>query len=858
MKQITKLILVFSGLIFAEKSYSQCGTSANLGSASNMFTLIRNSTNPIVADKNLNTVIHIHRNDINIYGGNNGLLRYDISTNSGTTWTNNIGTLNPLLNTGNSGRYPNITIHNPTGNTNPNNAFLGHLDATVDFTANVWTGQLTGVRQLNGLGNTENYNQASNGGMLIPSSLVKGAPGIYWAVDAMSTGNGFKIYKGTWNGSTDINWVTNYSVTPSMQYNLSDASIAFDPTGTFGYMSFLGHLIGGPVNAAINPVFYKTIDGGNTWTGPVEVDVNQFSCITANIAGGNVPTCGYESDLTVDVNGNPHFFTTIGNGNNGYSIYFNQWHHMYDITSFNGVWNAYDVANVNAGRATWGVSPNTAQMDWAPQISRTADGKKIFFSWADNSTYLLGDPNLTPNLFSRGFDVQTYKWTGIKDFTSCNVALNGLILFPHAAPDVLEPSLTSYKIPYVYGEYTVAGDPLSACNFKFLDNATFINADFSINQPMASAVIQQGNNWLLCPATTASLSITGTYDAVLWSNGAITNTTSISTPSNYIVTVRNGCALAADTIIVTSLTTVITPTNAAFCSGSATTPTLNVTGNALSYTWTPGNITTNSIVVSSTITATTVYTVNAAGNNCVYPQTLTVTVNPLPTLTITGTSTVCPGNSVLQTASGAVTYTWSTGAPTASTSMSPSSNTSYTVTGTDINSCVNSAVVTITTIATPSIIISSASATICSGQSTTLTTTGAPTFTWNTGSNASSIVVSPTVSTIYSASGTGTTGCSSTKSFTQNVVSCAGIKGNEIDGVDVVVFPNPTSGVFNITLPIDLNATITVYNMVGSLIYSYNVIDSKTEIDMRKESNGIYFVRITTSNGSLIKRIVKE
>jgi hypothetical protein len=119
-------------------------------------------------------------------------------------------------------------------------------------------------------------------------------------------------------------------------------------------------------------------------------------------------------------------------------------------------------------------------------------------------------------------------------------------------------------------------------------------------------------------------------------------------------------------------------------------------------------------------------------------------------------------------------------------------------------------------------------------------------------------VVSPTVSTIYSASGTGTTGCSSTKSFTQNVVSCAGIKGNEIDGVDVVVFPNPTSGVFNITLPIDLNATITVYNMVGSLIYSYNVIDSKTEIDMRKESNGIYFVRITTSNGSLIKRIVKE
>lgn len=857
MKLITKLVLTFSGLLLANNGTSQCATSATLGSSSNMFTLIRNSTNPLVADKNLNTLVYIHRNDISLFGGDNGTLKYDVSTNSGTTWTNNIGPLNPLLTTSTSGRYPNATIYNPVGNTNPNNAFMAHLDATVDFTANIWTGQVTGVRQLNGTGNTENYNQATNGGMLIASSLVKGAPGIFWAADAMSNGTGFKIYKGTWNGSTDINWVTNYSVTPSMAYNLSDASIAFDPSGNIGYLSFLGHLVGGPPFSSIYPIFYKTTNGGNTWTGPVEVDINQFNCITANIGLGNVPTCGVEQDLTVDINGNPHLLTTIGNGNNGYSIYFNQWHHMFDITSFNDVWNAYDVGNVNAGRAIWGSAPSAAQMDWAPQISRTADGKKIFYSWADNTTYLLGTANTTPNLFSRGFDVQTNKWTTIKDFTSCNGGLNGKIFFPHASAEVLEPTATSYKIPVVYGEFTIAGDPVSPCKFNFLDNTVFNATDFTISQPIATAIIQQGSNWLLCPATSASLSITGAYDFSLWNNLVVSsNTTAINTPSVYIVTVRSGCTLGGDTIVVNGLTATASPSNTSYCYGSATSTTLNVTGNAFSYTWAPGNVTGTTTVASPT--ATTIYTVNASGNSCTYPLTVTITVNPLPTLTVTGNSTVCAGSSVVQTASGAVTYTWSTGAPTASTSVSPNGNTTYTVSGTDVNSCINSTTVSVSALPQTTIIISSTSASICIGQSSTLTASGATTFTWNTGSSSVSIVVSPTVSTNYTVSGVGANSCPNTNVFTQNVLSCTGINTLGINESEINLYPNPTSGIFTISLMNDENVKITIYNMLGSIISSFKASQNKTEIDLRNENNGIYFIRIANSNGAITKKIVKD
>jgi len=766
--------VVFATVLFNQNIKAQCAVTVPVGSSSNLFTLIRNSTNPIAADKNLNTIVYAHRNNASAFGGNSGQLRYDVSTNGGTTWTNDQGVLNPLGTF--QARYPNATIYNPVGNTNPNLAHLGYLAATVNTVSGGWNGQVSGVRQLSGAGNTENYNQPGGLGGLIPNSVVKGAPGVFWSVDAAWNGTlitGFKIYKGIWNGSTDIVWAQNFTTTPSFNLaydgtlHVSDYNIAFDPTGNTGYMSFLGHLTGGPANYAYYPVLYKTIDAGVTWTGPIQVDLNQFPCITGNITLGNVATCNFEHDLTVDINGNPHFFTTVCNGNNAYSVYYTSWHHMFDITSYNGVWNAYDISNVNAGRGTWGVNPNAVTLDMAPQISRTPDGTKIFYSWSDNTTYTLGAANQSPNLFAKGYDVQTFRSTNTKDFTSCNGATNGLILFPHVAPEILDNVVNIYKLPFVYGEFTVPNDPLGICNFRFLNNSTFLSTDFVNNIPMASVVIQQGNNWLLCPATSATLSVAGAYGQVLWNNGTITNSTSVNTPSTYIVTARNGCTIGADTIIVTGLNASVSPTNSSICVNNSTT--LTVSGNAFSYTWMPGNLTNTSVVVSPT--TSTIYTVTATGNSCTYPQTVAVNVNPLPTITITGSPSICAGTSVVQTASGANTYSWSTGAVTASVSVSPTVNTTYTVTGTSINSCVNSNTVSISVSAQPTINIAVSSGTICAGQSSTLTTSGATSYTWNTGPTISSLAVSPTISTSYTVTGTGTNACTSNATLNVTVNS---------------------------------------------------------------------------------------
>src|SRR6185503_7850955 len=98
---------------------------------------------------------------------------------------------------------------------------------------------------------------------------------------------------------------------------------------------------------------------------------------------------------------------------------------------------------------------------------------------------------------------------------------------------------------------------------------------------------------------------------------------------------------------------------------------------ASSYSWSTGALTA-SISVSPGIT--TVYTVTGTTGSCSNVKTVTVSVGTAPTLSVNNAA-ICAGNSAVLTASGAASYTWSTGAFTASVSVSPVSLTVYTVTG---------------------------------------------------------------------------------------------------------------------------------------------------------------------------------
>lgn len=216
-------------------------------------------------------------------------------------------------------------------------------------------------------------------------------------------------------------------------------------------------------------------------------------------------------------------------------------------------------------------------------------------------------------------------------------------------------------------------------------------------------------------------------------------------------------------------------TSTSICRGESVTLT---SSGGLNYSWTPS--TGLSSVSTATVTAspvvTTTYTsIVSNTSSCLDSAYVVITVNNLPTLNISGDTTVCNGIATTLTASGANTYTWfpSPGlSNTTGTSISimVTSGTTYTVTGIDGNGCKDTSTVNIAAgIVTVSV---SGITAICSGSATTLTSggSGATHYTWSPSLGLSSttgtfVTISPTGNTSYTVTGTDALGCTSTSTF---------------------------------------------------------------------------------------------
>jgi hypothetical protein len=78
---------------------------------------------------------------------------------------------------------------------------------------------------------------------------------------------------------------------------------------------------------------------------------------------------------------------------------------------------------------------------------------------------------------------------------------------------------------------------------------------------------------------------------------------------------------------------------------------------------------------------------------------------------------------------------------------------------------------------------------------------------------------------------------------------------------NVVVYPNPSKGIFNISLGNLQPETIEVYDVMGKLIMKKNAIsvtNFQTSIDLSAVAQGIYFIKISANGQNSVKRIVKE
>ena len=182
----------------------------------------------------------------------------------------------------------------------------------------------------------------------------------------------------------------------------------------------------------------------------------------------------------------------------------------------------------------------------------------------------------------------------------------------------------------------------------------------------------------------------------------------------------------------------------------------------------------------------------------------------------------------------------------------------YSAVGTDTNGCVGlSEIDSIFVNPVPIISIASTATTICLGEGVTLTANGANTYTWSGGINTNSIAVSPSVSTTYSASGSGTNNCVGRNTLQIIVSECTSI--NTIASKTAIkVYPNPNNGEFTIELTNINNSNITITNVLGQIIKTQKA-ELKNQIDLNLFDKGIYFINVMENNQSVYRSsMIKE
>lgn len=306
---------------------------------------------------------------------------------------------------------------------------------------------------------------------------------------------------------------------------------------------------------------------------------------------------------------------------------------------------------------------------------------------------------------------------------------------------------------------------------------------------------------------------------------------------------------------VATLTTMPLPTVTAFgtivCLKTAATLSATGSSDVSNYSWTgPGGYTAggNLANISTALNvAPVVYTVTVrAFNTCTSLAIATLSTNPLPPVTATGTL-ICKNEPFKIIANGALSYVWtrpppltnSTGSFIVLSSVTASNVGSYTVIGTDINTCTNVATINIDTLSLPNVV--AVGNTVCIGLPAVLSASGAVSYAWtgplgytSTLANALIPITSNQFTQTYTVVGTAPNTCTLSKivlldthplpqpSFIAPARVCFG-SPIELKGFGAKTYT--WTGPFGYYFP-QKNVTIPTFNKAQEGIYKLTVHDS--------------------------------
>ena len=472
-------------------------------------------------DQDINSITFAHRSATPTLG----LYYFDISTNAGATWDID------FLSGGDSadikrGRYPHGVIYNPSGNTDPNNAYIATLGATTDggtggFCNSGWTGVMTGNAPLIGGSHLWQWYSCSDLGLntLIPSAgqIVKNTGEAYFVVNGYN-GSDYNdtivLIKGVFNNTTHaMDYTFNKIYMPMCiggngSLAFVDINTAWSDDGQIGYITMIGNnwvCNVEPDDSTYGLIVLKTDNGGASWT---QLGRPWISLLDPLLLNGNFfCTTAFEHDAVLDKNNDLHIVVAIGPYAGGGSISTGpgSWG-IFDVNykQASDSWHATLLAKPGTFRGNYGDGSATHPSipeDSRPQASRSWDGSKLFFTWFDTDTNIFGSgvENIFRDMHSIGYDVDNDLWTAEVNHTEFSgTELDGACNFGNVSYYTINNG-TDECIPMVAG--TMVDPPTSTeqtLSFFYLQDACMSNY---VN-PIPSTLL---NVWMGQPHIQASV-----------------------------------------------------------------------------------------------------------------------------------------------------------------------------------------------------------------------------------------------------------------------------------------------------------------------------------------------------------------
>jgi len=278
----------------------------------------------------------------------------------------------------------------------------------------------------------------------------------------------------------------------------------------------------------------------------------------------------------------------------------------------------------------------------------------------------------------------SFSWSGPQNFTS--------ILANNA--------FTSANSSQTGGYSVVVSDAAGCTNSVIANVLVNLNPNVLIasNNPVCA-----GKSLIMTATPAGTFNWAGPAGFVSTAQTASINATSAANSGVYTVTVTglNTCSSSANLSVSINPLPQVTVNNRTVCENG----TLNFSVNAaqaVGFSWTgPGNFISNqqNIQINAiTLNQSGTYSLLVTGaNSCTNLATALASVVPLPVVTVSLTKPlICAGETNTITASGANTYTWSTGAVNFVTIVNPSITSTYSVYATGVFGCSVTAITTAT------------------------------------------------------------------------------------------------------------------------------------------------------------------